>query len=89
MNFHASPLSKGEAKLIREDFELATKFIRSYRMQLNFYGLVLADENTGRIERNPKIWQSRFHNFVTYQHNFLRMSSFGCPLGPPFGTFPD
>lgn len=81
VNWDADSLSKDEAKLIREDFDLATKFIQSYRLMLNFYGMVLTDEKTGKVKRHPFNWKSRYYNLLTYQHNFLRVNRILACLG--------
>lgn len=41
MNMHSTPLQKGEAKLMRQDINIAKRFIKSYRMMLDFYGIVI------------------------------------------------
>jgi hypothetical protein len=81
VNWDAESLGKAEAKLIREDFDLATMFIRSYRLMLNFYGMILVDEKTGKVARHPQIWRSRYANLLNHQHNFLRVNRILACLG--------
>lgn len=45
----------------------------AYAMMLEFYGLRLVDNNTGRVERSSD-WAARFAHLDSASHNFLRIS---------------
>ncbi|KAL6043692.1 Opioid growth factor receptor [Balamuthia mandrillaris] len=81
VNWHAEPLSKHDAKLIRQDFTLATRVIKSYRLMLHFYGMRLASEETGEVERWPGIWKERYRNLDWNSHNNLRINRILTSLG--------
>lgn len=48
---------------------------------LNFYGMRLANMETGEITRAPDYWKSRFLNLRMYSHNFLRVNRILASLG--------
>jgi hypothetical protein len=48
---------------------------------LNFYGMRLVDEQTGEVEREPKIWRERYTNMNKNTHNHLRVSRIITSLG--------
>ena len=56
------------------------RVIRSYKMILKFFGLALADERTGRVERDTAPAE-RLDNLNTSPHNFLRISRIITSLG--------
>lgn len=80
VNRKAHPLSKLEAKAMRENPIVARRIITSYRMMLQFYGFTLVNENTGDV-RKSEAWQSRFRNFNDHTHNNLRISRILVSLG--------
>lgn len=80
MNFESSPLSKEGAALIRADPDCCKRVIKSYRMMLRFYGLVLADERTGQLERDATP-EERLDNLNYSAHNWLRVSRIITSLG--------
>lgn len=45
MNFEAQPLQQHEAEAIASDPEAKARLLRSYRLMLNFYGMVLDNES--------------------------------------------
>lgn len=79
-NSDAVPLTKEGAAKIRADAECCRRVVRSYRLMLRFYGFVLADETTGRIEldANPK---ERLDNLNESAHNWQRVSRILTSLG--------
>lgn len=81
VNWDAEALTKSEAKLMRQDFTIATRVIRSYRLMLNFYGIRLVSEKTGEVRRFPRIWPDRFDNLNTCSHNNLRINRILTSLG--------
>lgn len=80
VNRKAHPLSKREAKAMREDPVIARRIVTSYQMMLRFYGFVLVDEVTGEV-RKSEAWQPRFRNFNAHTHNNLRISRILVSLG--------
>lgn len=81
MNFESRPLTKEGAAAIRADAEASERVIRSYRLMLKFYGLSLADERTGRVERDAPYHTGRFRNLNDSPHNYLRISRIITSLG--------
>lgn len=59
--------------MIREDLKCAQRVIKSYRLMLNFYGIRLVDEETGKVEREDN-WREQYRNLNFSAHNFLRIS---------------
>jgi len=80
-NWYAQPLSKLEAKMIREDFTLSTRVIKSYRLMLKFYGMELVSEKSGEIQHSSGNWQERYDNLNWSGHNNLRISRILTSLG--------
>ena len=73
--------TKAGARQIRSDAQMSERVIRSYRLMLRFYGMRLADERTGAVERDPEDDGSRIGNFNNSPHNFLRISRILTSLG--------
>eukprot|EP00026_Physarum_polycephalum_P012279 Phypoly_transcript_12571.p1 GENE.Phypoly_transcript_12571~~Phypoly_transcript_12571.p1 ORF type:complete len:202 (+),score=19.74 Phypoly_transcript_12571:172-777(+) len=80
MNFHSEALHKAEAEAMRKDLAIAIRIIKSYKLMLDFYGLVLVDEHTGEVAR-AKHYKSRYDNLNNSHHNFLRISRIMQSLG--------
>lgn len=81
MSFHSSRLEKEEAKLMRQDLQCSIRFIKSYKLILDFYGMVLLDYETGQLGRNKSKYKSRYRNLNWNGHNFLRISRILMSLG--------
>ena len=81
MNFESMALTKDGAAKIRADEAASRRVIRSYRLMLRFYGLKLADERTGRVERDPDGFEERMGNLNVSAHNWLRVSRILTSLG--------
>ena len=81
MNWESQALSQEGARQIRSDPQMSERVIRSYRLMLRFYGLRLADERTGAVERDPEDDGARIGNFNNSPHNFLRISRIITSLG--------
>jgi len=83
MNWESSPLTKEGATSIRTDAAASARVLRSYELMLHFYGLVLADQHNGRIERDPdaKHAAARLGHLNTSPHNWLRVSRIITSLG--------
>ena len=82
-NCLATPLSKSGAAAIREDETCQRRVLSSYKMMLHFYGFVLADEKTGRVERlaDEREFRERIGNINDYFHNNVRISRILTSLG--------
>lgn len=81
MNMQSSALHKNEADYIRKDIDAAFRVVRSYKLMLNFYGIRLANMETGEVERQPDYWEARFLNLRMNSHNFLRINRILASLG--------
>eukprot|EP00467_Chlorarachnion_reptans_P002640 CAMPEP_0114529604 /NCGR_PEP_ID=MMETSP0109-20121206/24945_1 /TAXON_ID=29199 /ORGANISM="Chlorarachnion reptans, Strain CCCM449" /LENGTH=299 /DNA_ID=CAMNT_0001712061 /DNA_START=57 /DNA_END=956 /DNA_ORIENTATION=+ len=73
MNWDSQPLQKFEANKIKASPELMERFIRSYRLMLDFYGMVLENESTGKIKRGSN-YRDRYDNLENRAHNWLRIT---------------
>jgi len=79
-NFYASNFNKDafsltseEAKIFRDNKEVALRLVKSYELILGFFGIVLADKKTGRLER-AKNYEERYRaTLITSLHNHLRV----------------
>lgn len=62
-------------KLILNDPEAQGRLLKSYEMMLDFYGIVLVNQDTGELTRADH-WQQRYDNmnrsnrFFTYSQTF-------------------
>jgi hypothetical protein len=72
LNNSAQPLSKNESNIFKNSDILKKKIILSYKLILDFFGMILQDENSGQIERNPEIWKERYIFLNHSYHNYLR-----------------
>ena len=66
---------------MRKDIEVAFRIVRSYKLMLNFYGIRLANMETGEVERQPDYWEARFLNLRMNSHNYLRINRILASLG--------
>ncbi|XP_026104598.1 opioid growth factor receptor-like [Carassius auratus] len=73
VNWRAHVLSKMEIKLFRKDEEVKKKLVKSYKLMLDFYGIRLIDESTGKVDRALN-WEERFKNLNRHTHNNLRIT---------------
>lgn len=61
-------------KAIVKDVEARGRLLEAYKMMLEFYGLELVDEKTGRVARNKQNWEDRFSFLNKYVvDNFLKL----------------
>ncbi|CAJ0932473.1 unnamed protein product [Ranitomeya imitator] len=51
MNSYAKPLTQSEIKIMKEDNEVKTRFLKAYKLMLQFYGITLVNEQTGELRR--------------------------------------
>ncbi len=81
-NQNAKPLTKEEAKHFRENINIATRFVRSYEMILEFFGMRLANRTTGEISRTIKPrYKDRYdETLLSAYHNHLRVTRILCSL---------
>ncbi|KAL3841889.1 hypothetical protein ACJMK2_020467 [Sinanodonta woodiana] len=73
MNWHAQELQKHEIAKICEDKEAHARVLKAYKMMLNFYGMKLEDDESGKIERAEN-WEDRFKHLNKSFHNYLRIT---------------
>lgn len=73
VNPHAQPLQAHEAETIRSSRRLSARFLEGYKLMLDFYGIVLVDEEAGIVAR-AQHWRPRLQNLVNRPHNFLRVT---------------
>lgn len=79
MNSESQPLQLHEIEKMKADPQCMERFLRSYEMQLHFYGCVL-DRETGKLSRGEN-WESQYRNLNTHSHNFLRITRILKSLG--------
>ncbi|XP_059152748.1 uncharacterized protein LOC131938652 isoform X2 [Physella acuta] len=80
MNHHAQPLQLHEAEKIKSDQEAMRRVLKSYRLMLDFYGMELVDESTGKLKRSDN-YKECFHNLSWSSHNYLRITRILKSLG--------
>lgn len=82
-NWSSVPLSRTEARLIRRDKVAARNVVESYKLMLDFYGLRLVDERTGKIDyvEDKSLKRSRMKNLNESGHNYLRITRILKSLG--------
>lgn len=73
MNGMSYPLQRHEIEKIKASPEAMARLMKSYDMQLHFYGCVVADKATGQLARGDN-YKSQYHNLNTCSHNFLRIT---------------
>ncbi|KAK3581552.1 hypothetical protein CHS0354_031892 [Potamilus streckersoni] len=73
MNWHAQELQKHEIGKICDDKEAHARVLRAYKMMLDFYGMKLGDDESGKIERAEN-WEERFKHLNRSFHNYLRIT---------------
>ncbi|KAF9483379.1 hypothetical protein BDN70DRAFT_873878 [Pholiota conissans] len=76
MNYESQPLYKHEIERMKADPVIVQRVIESYKLMLDFYGMRLASEATGFVERSlpPRNYEQRYQNLVRSSHNNLRIS---------------
>jgi len=73
LNSYAQPLQQHEAKAIAADSVLQGRVVRSYELMLDFYGMQIADKQSGKLARSAS-WQPRYDNLNSSFHNYLRIT---------------
>ncbi|KIY72009.1 hypothetical protein CYLTODRAFT_389511 [Cylindrobasidium torrendii FP15055 ss-10] len=76
MNYESQPLQRHELDAMKSSPDVIRRIIASYRLMLDFYGMQLVDEETGRLARvvPPRNFEARYNNLVRSTHNNLRIS---------------
>ncbi|XP_062929784.1 opioid growth factor receptor-like protein 1 isoform X1 [Mobula hypostoma] len=73
MNWWAKELTVQEIKLFEQTSVAKERLVEAYKMMLDFYGIMLVNEQTGQVQRAPH-WKQRFHNLNQHSHNNLRIT---------------
>ncbi|KAL3977859.1 interleukin 22 receptor alpha 2 [Sarotherodon galilaeus] len=73
VNYEASTLTKEEITDFRNHSIAKENLLKSYKLMLDFYGIVLCDEKTGEVRR-AEHWEERFDNLNSHTHNNLRIT---------------
>ncbi|CAI5688739.1 unnamed protein product [Oreochromis niloticus] len=73
VNYEASTLTKEEITDFLNHSIAKENLLKSYKLMLDFYGIVLCDEKTGKVTR-AEHWEERFHNLNSHTHNNLRIT---------------
>lgn len=80
MNDNAQPLTRHEAELMRTDADIQRRFIASYELMLDFFGITLTDAHSGSLAR-AQHFQSRYAHLNASFHNYLRVTRILKSLG--------
>ncbi|XP_077978599.1 uncharacterized protein LOC144434030 [Glandiceps talaboti] len=80
MNYQAQVLQLHEAEAIREDKKASERVLKSYKMMLDFYGMKLVNDKTGKLGRSGS-WKDRYGNLNLSSHNYLRITRILKSLG--------
>jgi len=82
-NSNAQPLQDVEIRLLKQHPEFKTRLIRAFSLMLDFYGMKLVDDKTGKIERSDHQFLIRFRSWCSSScdHNFQRITRILTTLG--------
>jgi len=69
----SQPLQLHEIAKMKADPECMKRFLKSYDMQLHFYGCRVKDRQTGELERHAD-WEKHYRNLNSHYHNNLRIT---------------
>ncbi len=66
MNYESQPLQRHELDAMKSSPEVIERILTSYRLMLDFYGMRLENEQTGRLARvlPPRNFAARYRNLV-------------------------
>ncbi|KNC49834.1 uncharacterized protein AMSG_11938 [Thecamonas trahens ATCC 50062] len=81
LNHRAHRLHLHEIATIKADPVALARLITSYKMMLDFYGMVLLDESTGAIGRKDDNYRARYAHLNSSYHNYLRITRILKSLG--------
>ncbi|KAH7921764.1 hypothetical protein BV22DRAFT_1071722 [Leucogyrophana mollusca] len=73
MNLQAQALQPHEIVSMNGDNKVQSRLITSYKMMLHFYGMSLANQDTGLLSRSPD-YNSRYSHLQRSMHNNLRIT---------------
>ncbi|KAF7655301.1 hypothetical protein LDENG_00058030 [Lucifuga dentata] len=73
LNYEARELTKEEIEDFLKNSTAKKNLLESYKLMLDFYGIQLLDEKTGKVNRAPN-WRERFLNLNRHTHNNLRIT---------------
>ncbi|EMD40078.1 hypothetical protein CERSUDRAFT_63567 [Gelatoporia subvermispora B] len=73
MNYESQPLQPHEISTMRADPDIVERVTQSYRLMLDFYGMQLANQDTGLVSRADN-YKDRYRNLIRSSHNYLRIS---------------
>jgi len=82
INPNTKPLTLEEAIGIRTNIHSSIRFLKSYKLMLNFFGMKLADDLTGKVVRDEEIWQPRYCHMNTIAVNNNKISRILKTMGP-------
>uniref|UniRef100_A0A3B4GRM3 Opioid growth factor receptor (OGFr) conserved domain-containing protein n=1 Tax=Pundamilia nyererei TaxID=303518 RepID=A0A3B4GRM3_9CICH len=73
VNYEASTLTTEEITDFLNHSIAKKNLLKSYKLMLDFYGIVLCDEKTGKVKK-AEHWEERFDNLNSHTHNSLRIT---------------
>ncbi|XP_043946333.1 opioid growth factor receptor [Protopterus annectens] len=73
VNMHAFELTQKEIEVFKKDADVRRRLTKAYELMLDFYGIKLLDEKTGKVARTA-YWKERFDNLNRRSHNNLRIT---------------
>ncbi|KAK3581551.1 hypothetical protein CHS0354_031891 [Potamilus streckersoni] len=72
-NKHAQELQLHEIETICGNSKAHARVLKAYQMMLDFYGMKLKNQRSGKIER-ARNWKDRFQHLNKSHHNYLRIT---------------
>ncbi|KAK2821281.1 hypothetical protein Q7C36_020624 [Tachysurus vachellii] len=73
VNYSAHVLTPTEIRHFHKDMMVKKRLLKSYKLMLDFYGIRLVSEETGKVKRAQN-WRERFENLNRNTHNNLRIT---------------
>uniref|UniRef100_A0A087XKF9 Opioid growth factor receptor 2 n=1 Tax=Poecilia formosa TaxID=48698 RepID=A0A087XKF9_POEFO len=73
VNYEATTLTKQEIQDFLDSTTARKNLLKSYELMLDFYGIKLENEETGKVARADH-WSDRFQNLNNHTHNNLRIT---------------
>ena len=74
LNSHAQPLQKHEIAKLKNDEIVRNRLIKSYELMLDFFGMKLANHDSGLIARSDEYQKQQYRLLNTSFHNYLRIT---------------
>lgn len=72
-NKDSSKLTNDEARIFRENKEIAERLVKSYELILGFFGMILADRLSGKLERAANFEERYRSTLIASSQNHLRI----------------